>query len=219
MIDLLIPSRGRYLRLLETLKSAKATASHPYNLHAIIYLDDDDAANYGKLHVLNKTTVIVGEQDILSRAWNTCFHAGNGKIVMHCADDIIFESKGWDIMVEDHFKDYTLSCLYGADGHQDKNCPTHSFTLRDAANKIGYYLPPYFTADWNDVWLMEVYKKLGRLLYNPSIVTRHLHVNVDAKFDDATYRLAAQRRHAASLVFEEKKHEIDEWVEKLKKYL
>ena len=72
MIDLLIPSRGRYDRLCKTLVSAKETATNPNNLHAIIYLDEDDALNYGNLHILNRTTVITGQQDILSKNWNTC---------------------------------------------------------------------------------------------------------------------------------------------------
>lgn len=219
MIDILIPSRGRYKRLLEMLESAKATSENPHNIRVIIRLDNDDFMNYGFLDVFDKTTVLIGENDILSKHWNTCFKEGNGKIVMHASDDIIFESMGWDTIVESFFESGNIGCLYGMDGHQDKNCPTHSFTLRRAAKIVGCYLPPYFTADWNDVWLRDVYEKLGRLHYDPSIVTRHMHVNVDAKYDDAVYQLAAQRRQAASLVWEEKKHEIDEWVEKLKKHL
>lgn len=220
MIDLLIPSRCRADRLLETLNSAKTTADNLDNVHAIIYLDGYDDSDYTKTFgVFNKTTIIRGHNDVLSKLWNVCFDAGKGKIVMHCADDIIFESKGWDTIVENHFKDNKISLLYGMDGHQDKNCPTHSFTLRKAAEIIGYYLPPYFTADWNDVWLGEVYKKLDRIKYDPSIMTRHLHVNVDKKYDDAIYQLAQQRRAAANLMFEKKKHEIDEWVEKLKEIM
>ena len=219
MIDLLVPSRGRPARLLEMLFSARNTAANPDNLHAIIFLDEDDKYNYDYLSVLKNTTVIIGKQDILSKCWNECFKIGNGVIVMHCADDIIFESKNWDETVEKYFKYQPISLLYGIDGHQDKNCPTHSFTLRKAGEITGCYLPPYFTADWNDVWLQEVYTKLDRIHYDPSIIIRHLHVNVDAKYDDTTYQLAAQRRQAASLVFAEKKHEIDEWVEKLKPFL
>lgn len=216
MIDLLIPSRGRYNRLLQTLQSVKDTVSDLNGVHAIIFLDEDDAHNYGYLQVLNHTTIIKGGQDILSKHWNNCFNYGKGRIVMHGADDIVFEGHGWDKVVEDFFSDNKIKLLYGKDGHQDKNCATHSFTLRMAADIVGYFLPPYFRADGNDIWLQAVYEKLGESYYDPSIITRHLHVNVDSKYDDDTYKLGSERRQEASMVFEKKKHEIDIWVEKLR---
>lgn len=219
MIDLLVPSRGRYIRIIEMLNSVKQTAKVIDDIHVIIYLDEDDHILYGNLRILPNTTVLIGKNDILSKHWNTCFDEGKGEIVMHCSDDIVFESEGWDEIVREQFAKNEIICLYGQDGHQDKNCPTHSFTSRKAAEIVGYFLPPYFVADGNDVWLREVYAGLNRLVYDERIITRHLHVNVDEKYDDETYWLGAERRQAASREYEEKKHEIGEWIEKLKPYL
>ena len=219
MIDLLLPSRGRRDRLMQMIISAFETADDHRNINVILFLDEDDSHNYGPMQSALSTKYIIGKSDVLSKLWNQCFEAGKGNIVMHCSDDIIFESKGWDTIVEEHFAKQEIICLYGRDGHQDRNCPTHSFISRKAANIVGNFLPPYFTADGNDLWLREVYAGLGRLVYDERIVTRHLHVNVDAKYDDATYQLAATRRQAASAMYEEKKHEIKEWIEKLKPHL
>ena len=216
MIDILIPTRGRYHRLHNAIVSALNTASNRGNINFIVFVDEDDSQNYGTLSSFENTKLIVGKPDILSKHWNTCFNCGTGKIVMHASDDIEFETKGWDEIVIRHFEKDDIICLYGKDGHQDKNCPTHSFTSRRAAEAIGTFLPPYFTADGNDVWLREVYAGIGRLVYDESIVTRHLHVNVDAKYDDETYKFGAERRQEASRMYEEKKHEIQEWIEKLK---
>lgn len=221
MIDILIPTRGRPERLSKTILSAKKKCSGEYEITYYVYVDEDDLPTYNLLwHWIESggknIKYISDKQQILSQCWNDLYKLGTGEILFHGADDIIFETQDWDLKVVEHFKKHPESLYYGQDGHQDKNCPTHSFTSRSAADKIGYFVPPYFEADWNDVWLGEVYNKLGRRFYDETLMIRHNHVNVDAKFDDETYELARERRQRSSKVWEEKKHLIDEDVKKLR---
>lgn len=221
MIDILVPSYQRPKRLEQMILSCHDTAINPGNIRFYVYLDfSDDTAQYidgyGEL-----VTFIIGQKKILSQCWNDLYKISSGEILMHCSDDIIFETQGWDKIVTDYFKDNHVGLLYGRDGHQDENCATHSFTTRKAADTIGYFVPPYFEADWNDYWLMQVYTRLsGRtgkeyIRYDDRIMTRHLHRNVDIAFDDETYQLADERRQRASKVWEEKNHLIDNDVQKL----
>lgn len=220
MIDILIPSRGRGERLQQTISSIIDTADNILLVNIIVKLDvDDDLSHYSYLNDISFVKVIIGFNDILSKHWNACFESGSGEIVMHGSDDIIFESKGWDTKVREFFKEGKIALLYGRDGHQDSKMSTHSFTLRKAANIIGVYLPPYFTADGNDVWLFLVYTGLNRISYDSSIVTMHNHVNVDSKYEDDTYAIARERRLGVAPVWREHEHEIDEWVAKLKEYV
>lgn len=218
MIDILIPSRGRPERLRQTILSAMQKASGNSMIKFYVYLDHDDTNTIQNLHLFHydyRITWVIGQPHILSNYWNVLYKIGSGEILFHGADDIIFETKGWDELVINHFKEHLESLYYGFDGHQNQNCPTHSFTSRSAADKVGYFLPPYFEADFNDVWLKEVYTKAGRIYYNSELAIRHLHRNVDMKYDDETYRIAEERRKRAATVWEEKKHEIDEDVKKL----
>ena len=61
---------------------------------------------------------------------------------------------------------------------------------------VGYFVPPYFASDYNDLWLTEVAAALGRLVYLPQVYTEHLHPVVGKAAWDRTHqeRLA---RHAA----------------------
>lgn len=221
-IDILIPTRGRPDRLHDMMMSAIDTANSLDLLRLYWYLDEDDVTNDCKYSEDNGLIYThVGKQKTLSQCWNDLYKLGTGEILMHCSDDIIFETQGWDTIVRDYFADKPVGLLYGQDGHQDENCATHSFTTRKAADIIGYFVPPYFEADWNDVWLHKVYKGLAErtgkpyLKYDPRIMTRHLHKNVDAKYDDETYRLAEERRQRASAVWHEKNHLIENDIQKL----
>lgn len=213
MIDLLIPSRGRPGRLMQTLESVMITVSDSNSVEFYFFVDFNEFDSYR--HFEEVGTILSGANGTLSSYWNHLYKFGKGSILFHGSDDILFETDGWDKIVIDHFKKHPESLLYGKDGHQDENCPTHSFTSRSAADKIGYFVPPYFEADFNDVWLREVYKKAGRLFYNPDLMIRHNHVNVNPKLNDDTYEIAKERRKRAAIVWEEKKHLIDEDVKKL----
>lgn len=212
MIDILIPTRKRTGRLFQTIVSIFAhSISKQFRIY--VYVDDDDEETKRIAKDTNHIKFHIGKQKVLSECWNDLYKLGCGDILFHGADDIIFETFGWDVIVEDHFKQYPESLYYCRDGHQDENCPTHSFTSRSAADKIGYFVPPYFEADWNDVWLKMLYR--DRLYYNPEMMIRHNHVNVDAKYDDEIYEIARERRKRAALVWEEKKNLIHEDINKL----
>lgn len=218
-IDILIPTRGRPDRLFDIISSAFDCAYNKDSLKFYIYIDVDDIRTIDSIEwggwINYNTSCIIHDNQILSKCWNYLYMLGKGTILFHGSDDIIFETQGWDRIVIEHFKNHPETLYYGRDGHQDKNCPTHSFTSRSAADKIGYFVPPYFETDFNDVWLREVYTKANRIFYNPDLMIRHNHVNVNPDLNDSTYELAKERRIRAAKVWEEKKHLIDEDVKKL----
>lgn len=216
MIDILVPSYKRPDRLKMMVDSAFTTAQNPDRVFIHVYLNHNDPT-IDKVNLdYDNINIIVGGEAILSELWNILFWNSKSPIVMHGADDIFFDSTKWDAIVEEHFKANEIGLIYGFDGHQNENCPTHSFTTRLAAQKIGYFLPPYFEADFNDIWLGEVYRKLGKIKYEPRIRTLHLHRNVDMSYDDETYQIAEERRKRAAIVWEEKKHLIERDIEKLR---
>ncbi len=229
MIDILCPTHKRPQKLMQMVDSAKKTADKPEDLNFIFYVDNMDDLTRNLINEYDwqtdNITWIIGKQlPNISMAWNVCYRLGQNPIVMHCADDIIFQSNGWDTIVKSYFDKQPICMVYGQDGHQNRNCATHSFTSRKAAEIISYFVPPYFEADFNDIWLMQIYQKLCDkkkvfIHYDDKIITKHLHVNVDEKYNDDTYKLAEERRPRASIVWNEKNHLIPADTKKLKDYM
>lgn len=213
MIDILVPSKGRPNRLQTMINSCYETADTPEDISVIVFLDRDD---YYELDLISdNVSVIQGKQEVLSKLWNNCFRYGQGEICMHAADDIVFESKGWDTIVRDYFAKNEIGLIYGDDCHQDK-WATHSFTSRKAADILGYFCPPYFEADYNDIWLTELYLGIKKICYTSDLVIKHLHRNLDSKFDDSTYKLAEARRERATKVWEQKQPQLQEDIKRLR---
>ena len=47
-----------------------------------------------------------------------------------------------------------------------KNFLTHGFLHRNWVETVGYFVPPYFSSDFNDTWLNEVADMIGRKIYS-----------------------------------------------------
>ena len=57
---------------------------------------------------------------------------------------------------------------------------------------MGYFVPPLFSSDWNDVWLNEVAEKIGRKqLLN--FVTEHHHYTFGKSERDQTHAEREER--------------------------
>ena len=64
---------------------------------------------------------------------------------------------------------------FGRDGYQDgNNFGTHGFVHRKWIETVGYWFPPLFSSDYNDVFLNDVAKLIGRHQEIP-IYTEHMH--------------------------------------------
>lgn len=192
-ISLLVPSRGRPDGLAAMMDTAIATAIYPRQLEFVVYLDEDDPKldEYRRAGD-ERTLVIIGDRIVLSEMWNTCYAESTGQIVMHCGDDIRFLTDGWDQMVREEF-DKTpdkILFVYGNDlGPNGEVFGTHGFVHRRWVETVGYFVPPYFSSDWNDVWLNEVANAIGRCRLLP-FDTEHLH----PYFGKGEYDLTHQER-------------------------
>lgn len=174
MISLLVPSRGRPGQLAGMWESAYTTATNPGQVELVVYRDDDDPTD---LPDLGDATVIIGPRIVLSEMWNRCAEQATGDILWHGNDDVVFRSGGWDTAVEDAFAavEDRIVLVHGRDGVQDEAIGTLSFLHRRWMNTVGYFLPPYFSSDWNDMWINDVAVELGRRVFLPYVWTDHMH--------------------------------------------
>jgi hypothetical protein len=190
------------------LDSAYATAVG--DVEFVVYLDDDDPTltevhqliddRYGK--------VIVGDRIVLSEMWNRCAEQATYDVMMHCGDDIVFRTNGWDARVRKEFDDVSDKILFvhGSDGFQGANIGTHGFLHRNWVNAVGYFVPPYFSSDYNDLWLTEVADELGRRRYLPDVYTEHMHPVANKGTWDQTHqeRLARHKRDDPARIYRQR---------------
>ncbi|MBF4194662.1 hypothetical protein [Mycolicibacterium phlei] len=145
------------------------------------YIDDDDPS-YDDLSLAMNWAAVRGPRkhdDLvnLSVKWNLCYEACSGEILMHCGDDIVFRTPHWDTVVREAFSDTPDNILFafGRDGYQDgNNFGTHGFVHRTWVETVGFFVPPYFVSDFNDTFLNDVAKLIGRHR-EIDIYTEHMH--------------------------------------------
>lgn len=181
-ISVLLPTRQRPQQLVRMVDSILETAHLPEQIEVVVYVDDDDQS-YDGLNLGIETVWVRGPRSHnglvgnLSVMWNHCYAASSGDIVMHCGDDIIFRTPDWDDVVRSAFDAVEDKVLFafGDDGYQTGlNFGTHGFIHRKWVEAVGYFVPPYFVSDYNDVFLNDVAKLVDRHLEIP-IYTEHMH--------------------------------------------
>jgi hypothetical protein len=221
VISVLVPSRGRPDSFARTVVTAVENAAHPLHLEFVVRLDHDDPAlpAYSQPEFAG-VRYLTGERCLLSDAWNECYAAASGEIVMHCGDDITFNTPGWDGMVMAEFAVCPDKILFvhgddlGPHGH---DLGTHGFVHRRWVEEIGYFLPPIFSCDWADVWLTEVADELGRRRFLP-FVTEHHHYTFGKAERDETHAEREERgeRDNVKMLYQQTKGFRDRDVRKLR---
>ena len=173
MISILVPTRQRPHNIERLWKSVVDTASNINDIELVVYIDDDDQT-YDHIEV--PMIIVRGPRIVLSECWNKCFARARGDILMHCGDDIVFRTDGWDKVIVDEFAKYPdhVVFVYGDDGGPSKDFGTHGFIHRVWAGASGFFVPPYFSSDYNDTWLNDVAKLIGRHRH-VDIYTEHMH--------------------------------------------
>lgn len=188
----------------------------------VFYVDRDDASSLDTIaHYGGK--VIVGDRVVLSEMWNRCAERATHDVMMHCGDDIVFRSDHWDSIVLNEFEQVPdkILLVYGRDGFQDEKLGTHSFIHRNWVDTVGYFVPPYFSSDYNDTWLNEVAVALGRRKYVPEIYTEHMHPAAGKGTLDITHqeRLARHTRDNVENIYASKQDERYADVKKLQAFI
>lgn len=175
MISILLPTRQRPHNIERLWESVINTVDDINNIELVMYIDDDDQT-YDDLKLDGNITIVRGPRIVLSECWNKCYEQAKGYILMHCGDDIVFRTKGWDTTVKTEFAKYPdhIVFVYGDDGGPARDFGTHGFIHRKWAEVSGFFVPPYFSSDYNDTWLNDVAKLINRH-HRIDIYTEHMH--------------------------------------------
>lgn len=208
-ISLLLPTRQRPAQLTRLTRSVISTATDPGAIELVTYIDNDDPS-YDALEFDIDWVRVRGDRHIdglvnLSVMWNRCYDNSSGDIVMHCGDDIVFRTHGWDDVVRHAFRrvEDRILFAFGRDGIQDgRNFGTHGFVHRNWIDAVGYFVPPYFVSDFNDTFLNDVSQLIDRHK-EIDIYTEHMHyIAGKAEVDRNTAdRLRRHQEHRPDLLY------------------
>lgn len=140
--------------------------------------------------VTDDVRVLVTARQTLSKYWNECASVARFDVLMQCGDDIIFQTDAWDTAVLRAFDDIPdkIALVHGDDGIQNGQIATHGFLHRRWMETVGYFVPPFFASDYNDLWLTEVANALGRRVYLHNVYTEHMHPIVNKAELDITHQ-------------------------------
>lgn len=177
--------------------SAIETSTQPDLIEFVVYRDHDDGTKYPEsFERIPPVKYIRGGRIVLSEMWNACWKVASGEIFMHAGDDIVFKTKGWDEMVRSAFSQIPdrIMFLHGEDGAHHETFGTHGFIHKNWANAVGYFVPPFYSSDYNDTHLNDVANAITRRMYIP-FVTEHMHFLFGKGEKDQTH-LDRLDRHA-----------------------
>lgn len=237
-ISLLCPTRGRPDFMESVVGSAMETATEKDSLQFIFYIDNDDTPSIAKAKELGEKyenplslgcidcpltiRFVVGERIVLSKMWNECHMLADADIFMHLGDDIIFRTQGWDMIVRSKFNEFPdkIAFVHGYDGLQHMSFGTHGFLHRNWTDTVGYFVPPYFSSDYNDTWLNNVADMIGRNCY-VDIYTEHMHPGAGKHFYDQTHQDRLKRHFEDNVQqkYNDLQHERDADADKLRKFI
>lgn len=232
VISILLPTRQRPEFLDRLWKSALKTADHPDKLELVVYIDSDDIS-YENQKLKGKVKFLIGprlhdNKVNLSVKWNKCWEKATGDIFMHCGDDIIFRTKGWDTAVREAIdarpgKICFAWCNDVSDESSRHEFGTHGFIHKNWTDVIGRFLPPYFVSDYNDTYLNDVSRKLHVQTYLHTYITEHMHFSLGKSAIDKNTeeRLARHELHKPQDIYNSDwfQKEIEDDVEKLREFI
>ena len=152
----------------------------------VVYIDDDDTQSPDTAQFLHDLyfphfQYIIGVKKCFTDYWNACCDSASGDIFMMAADDLLFCTKGWDVLVSDCFassKDKIIMA-YGDISNNQKIVPSHPIVHRNWVETVGYFSPPYFKCGSCDYWLNDVAKFLGRKQALPFNLAQQTYLKAD----------------------------------------
>lgn len=178
------------------LLSAKKTADGEFETVAVLNKDDPTADRYPK--TADVSYVRVDKPDgKLSGLWDVARRNASGDIYGMCADDFVFKTPGWDVMVEAVFTAIPdrIVMVYGNDG-SERAAPIAPFVSREWVEAAGEFTPDHLQGWFSDEWIWSIAAELHRVVYLPQLRFDH---EQGAEIDPALHEQLRQRASEGGL--------------------
>jgi len=179
-IALLCPTRKRRNEVNRLIGSLERTANMD-NIMLYLGIDSDDNTynNINKRPWITELDMGDGENFIgIGQLWNKIMKSVPDEILGMCNDDYTYETKGWDEEVLKEFSvlpDDKMKFVYFNDLYAAPQLGVVNFIHREYYDKLGYYAREDYRHAFQDTWLHDVYRRMGRDKYREDIIAPHLH--------------------------------------------
>lgn len=224
MISILVPTKNRPQNIIRLSHNIFNTMSGENLIEIYFYVDFDDGLSVPAINELQSIykniKYIQSHHIILSNTVNILSSLSPGPYYMNGADDILFRTKNWDLLIIDAFSEWEdkIGIVHGRDGIHSGGLATHSFFHKNWINTLGYLCPPYFAVDMADRWNSEIAGAVKRKKYLEELYIEHMHPNVKKSERDETYNMANihRKRKIFKTIYDDLKSLKMNDIEKLK---
>jgi FkbM family methyltransferase len=200
VISLLCPTRGRPDQAIRLALSVLATAAQPRRVELLFYVDADDPEKPKyieefkqhnlSLNQLMRCLLLIGEPIGISKSWNELAARCQGDLLIMAADDQTYSDRGWDDRLDQEVKKFPdqIFCMWFNDGHWGEKLCTFPIVSRKWCLTLGYFTTGIFECLYDDLWIMDLAKRIDRLHYIPDVLTEHFHWSYGKAAIDTTYQ-------------------------------
>lgn len=195
-ISILTPTRNRPNNCDRFIKSLYETTQYTGTLELLFYVDSDDPAKdiYKEIEErwqnnFWRVEFVIGKPMSVSKSWNIIAEKSLGDIMIMGNDDLVYKTVRWDSKLMARLLEldnpYYLSWFNdGINGN--RHCAFPVIT-REWYETLGYFSPGIFNFGYNDTWVYDIAKRVGKLNYMNEILVEHLHFSVGKSNMDDTY--------------------------------
>ncbi len=208
-LSLLCPTRERPAGLRALITSVRKTAAKPDRIELLFYIDADDPTREACCALLTDPRVthgmlcvpIVGPPISVSRSWNILAAHSTGDVLLMTNDDQVYVDYGWDVRIDEEYARFAdeVACMffekgqYGPAPGQGRVEVDFPMVTRRWYETLGYFTPGIFEFWANEIWIIDIARRVGRLHPISNVFVDHIHCKEYKAPYDRTY----QRHRAA----------------------
>ena len=195
-ISILTPTRNRPNNCDRFIKSLYETTQYTGTLELLFYVDNDDPAKdiYKEIEErwqnnFWRVEFVIGEPMSVSKSWNIIAEKSLGDIMIMGNDDLVYKTVRWDskLMARLLELDNPYYLSWFNDGINGNRHCAFPIITREWYDTLGYFSPGIFNFGYNDTWVYDIAKRVGKLNYMDEILVEHLHFSVGKSNMDDTY--------------------------------
>lgn len=173
-ISVLIVGYARPEGAMRCVTSARLTADKPELLEVMVVTDESDELKSRYLSLPEVNSFVI-DKHTTSEKWNFLYGKCGGDIIVMVADDVIFESRGWDEALRKSWPEDGVAVMF-SDSSSGVELLEFPIISRVMVESVGYAAYPGLRHAGLDTWWQIMGKNLQRLYYLGEVWSlRHHH--------------------------------------------
>lgn len=185
MIAILCPTRDRDEQCNRMIASAvKTSTDGPVTFYI---------ANH-EMYAGKPVTMLLPENMPTAHKWNMLAEEAlkdpANNLFMLGADDMVFETPGWDKALIDHYNVLENKIhVYALQDSRDINGTPHPIVTREYIDAMGYFVPPIFMHWYVDSWTVDISTSSGCFTHLKEFKLNHIKPSDEGKPDQTHSRI------------------------------